>query len=63
MSFLHGLPLADGPGGGVEVDSHLDELPPVGGVRDQVATAECLPVGTAFFSKFLLWTFLFYVNH
>ena len=47
MSFLHGLPLADGPGGGVEVDSHLDELPPVCGVRDQVATAECLPVGTA----------------
>ena len=38
---------ADGPGGGVEVHTHLDEPPPVCGVRDKVSPAECLPVGTA----------------
>ena len=39
MSFLHGLPPGDCARGGVEVHSHLDELPPVGGVRHQVSLA------------------------
>ena len=45
MSFLHGLPPADSACGGVEVDSNLHELPPVGGVRDQIPFAVYLAEG------------------